>query len=301
VDKRTRVAMPDPDRAEQPGPLEVRQVEEEAGRASEPPGQAFPAPAGGPLEDLQQRMGAKFDDISLLRRALTHRSFSNEHLELAGADNERLEFLGDAILDFLAGAYLFEHYPEMQEGELTSLRAALVRTETLAEFATKLGLGPHILLGRGEEASGGRQRPAILCGAFEALIGALYVDQGLSPARYLFEGLLREKVKQILREAADRDPKSELQELSQMACQCTPRYVTIEEKGPDHAKEFTVEAWIGDRPYGQGTGSSKQKAEQEAASAALNHPEVLKLASVTGLFREQEEEDRSNQTSVPSG
>jgi len=271
VDKRTRVAI---DRAEQPGPLQVRQVEEEAGRALEPSGQAPPAPAGAPLEDLQQRMGAKFDDISLLRRALTHRSFSNEHPELAGADNERLEFLGDA---------------------------ALVRTETLAEFAEKLGLGPHILLGRGEEASGGRQRPAILCGAFEALIGALYVDRGLSPARHLFEGLLREKVKQILREAADRDPKSELQELSQMACQCTPRYVTMEEKGPDHAKEFTVEVWIGDRPYGQGTGSSKQKAEREAASAALNHPEVLRLASVTGLFREQEDEDRSDQTSAPSG
>lgn len=242
------------------------------------------------LEELQRRVGTAFHNPSLLRRALTHRSFSNEHPDLVGMDNERLEFLGDAILDFLAGAYLFEHYPEMQEGELTSLRAALVRTETLAEFAEELDLGRHLLLGRGEEAAGGRRRPAILCGAFEALVGALYVDQGLAAARRLFERLAPEKARQTLKEAGDRDPKSELQELAQMASQLTPRYITTEESGPDHAKRFTVEVWIGDRAYGQGTGPSKQKAAREAARAALGHPEILALARKAQESWEQEDD-----------
>ncbi len=240
------------------------------------------------LEELQARIGVRFEDISLLRRALTHRSFTNEHPELAGMDNERLEFLGDAVLDFLAGSYLFTHYPEMREGELTNLRAAIVRTETLAEFAEGLGLGSFLLLGRGEEASGGRTRPAILCDTFEALVGAIYVDQGLEPARRLFERLAAPKVQAILREARGRDPKTELQELTQMAWQLTPEYRTVAEQGPDHAKEFTVEVWIGGRPFGRGTGPSKQKAAMEAARAALSHPDLLQLAADAQSLAEEE-------------
>ncbi|MGC8837362.1 MAG: ribonuclease III [Anaerolineae bacterium] len=244
------------------------------------------------LEELQARIGVRFEDISLLRRALTHRSFANEHPELEGADNERLEFLGDAVLDFLAGSYLFTHYPEMREGELTNLRAAIVRTETLAEFAQELGLGPFLLLGRGEEASGGRTRPAILCATFEALVGAIYVDQGLEPARALFERLAAPKVEAILREAGVRDPKTELQELTQMAWQLTPEYRTVGEQGPDHAKRFTVEVWIGGRPFGRGTGPSKQKAAMEAAREALRHPELLRLAASAQSFVEEEPHSR---------
>lgn len=244
------------------------------------------------LEELQARIGVRFADISLLRRALTHRSFTNEHPELAGLDNERLEFLGDAVLDFLAGSYLFTHYPEMREGELTNLRAAIVRTETLAEFAAQLGLGPFLLLGRGEEASGGRTRPALLCATFEALVGAIYVDQGLEPARQLFERLAAPKVQAILREAPSRDPKTELQELAQMAWQLTPEYHTVAEQGPDHAKEFTVEVWIGGRPFGRGTGPSKQKAAMEAARAALRHPTLLQLAANAIPLSEEESHRR---------
>ncbi|NLE76653.1 MAG: ribonuclease III, partial [Chloroflexi bacterium] len=199
--------------------------------------------------------------------------------ELAGMDNERLEFLGDAVLDFLAGAYLFAHYPEMQEGDLTSLRAALVRTETLADFAAGLELGEHLRLGRGEERSGGRERPVILCGAFEALVGALYLDQGLPAARELFEHLAAPRLSSILRENADRDPKSQLQELTQQLLQLTPAYLLVEESGPDHAKEFTVEVWVGELPYGRGSGSSKQKATLQAALAALSHPTLLAALS----------------------
>lgn len=239
------------------------------------------------LDELQARIGVRFEDVSLLRRALTHRSFANEHPELEGADNERLEFLGDAVLDFLAGAYLFTHYPEMQEGELTNLRAAIVRTEMLAEFAEELGLGSVLLLGRGEEASGGRTRPAILCGTLEALVGAIYVDQGLEPARRFFEALIAPKVEAILRAAINRDPKSELQELTQMAWQLTPEYRTVAEQGPDHAKEFTVEVWIGGQPYGHGTGPSKQKAAMEAAREALRHPVLVRLAASAHLLEEE--------------
>lgn len=243
------------------------------------------------LEALQARIGVTFEDLSLLRRALTHRSFANEHPELMQADNERLEFLGDAVLDFLAGSYLFFHYPEMREGDLTNLRAALVCTETLAEFARELELGPCLLLGRGEEASGGRDRPAILCGAFEALIGAIYVDQGLEPARRLFERLAAPRVREILRGAGRRDPKTELQELTQMACQLTPEYHTVAERGPDHAKEFTVEVRIGNRAYGRGTGSSKQRAAMRAAQAALRRPDLLRMLS-EALSASEEESDR---------
>ena len=226
------------------------------------------------IEELERILGLEFADKSLLQRALTHRSYLNEHPDFAFEDNERLEFLGDAVLDFLTGEYLYHRFPEMREGPLTSLRSALVRRETLARFARHLGLGSHLMMGHGEADSGGRDRPAILCAAFEALVGALYLDQGLDAVQQLVEPMIEPEVARTLRAHLGKDAKSQLQEIAQGQRQQTPRYATIAEHGPDHAKEFTVQVTIGGKVYGRGTGKSKQRAAQKAAQAAL---EVLKL------------------------
>ena len=222
------------------------------------------------LRRIQDRLGVHFADLSLLQRALTHRSYANEHPEHALEDNERLEFLGDAVLDFVAGEYLYHRFPEMDEGQLTRLRAGLVRTETLARFAQKFGLGRALLLGRGEAESGGRARAKNLCGAFEALIGAMYLDQGLDVVHNLMEPLFTPAVEDILNRAADKDAKSLLQEWSQATLGKTPSYRTVASEGPDHAKRFTVEVVIGGRVYGTGHGHSKQAAAQAAAQQALD-------------------------------
>lgn len=221
------------------------------------------------LAELERTLGVEFEDKSLLQRALVHRSYSNEHPEFPLEDNERLEFLGDSVLDFLAAEYLYNRFPELAEGPLTSLRAALVRRETLASFADSHGLGRHLLMGVGEAATGGRDRPANLCGAFEAVIGALYLDQGLDAVRKLVVPLFQPEVARTLRDHSDRDHKSLLQELAQGLVQLTPRYRTVRASGPDHAKEFTVQVSIGGTIYGQGTGHSKQEAAQQAARSAL--------------------------------
>jgi ribonuclease-3 len=210
-----------------------------------------------------------FRDPSLLERALTHRSYLNEHPGSTLEDNERLEFLGDAVLDFVAGAWLYNRFPEMREGRLTSLRAALVNTDALAGLALRVGLHEHIRLGRGEAVSGGRGRTSLLADAFEALLGALYLDQGLDAVKTYLEQLLPEEVDRILAAESDRDAKSILQEWSQAEFGITPRYRTVAEEGPDHAKLFTVEVYIGDGVAGRGEGLSKQAAAQAAASDAL--------------------------------
>ncbi len=223
------------------------------------------------LEELESNVGFVFQDKSLLTRALTHRSYLNENPDLPYLDNERLEFLGDAILDFVAAEYLYQHFPEMSEGDLTSLRAALVKGESLARFATELGLPPHLLMSRGEDAAGGRSRVPLLAGAFEAMIGALYLDQGLTTARALVERFIVPEGDRIHQQRLDRDAKSLLQEMSQGRLQVTPQYRLVETHGPDHAKEFTVEVVLRDQSYGRGTGRSKQIAEQEAARVALEN------------------------------
>lgn len=218
---------------------------------------------------LEQTLGLVFNDKSLVQRALTHRSYLNEHPEFSFEDNERLEFLGDAVLDFVTGEYLYHRFPELREGPLTSLRSALVRRETLARFARQLDLGRHLLMGYGEAETGGRERPAILCATFEAVVGAIYLDQGLAVVQRFIEPLIGPEVTRILQEHLDKDAKSLLQELAQARLQHTPRYTTIAENGPNHAKEFTVQVTIGGVAYGQGTGRSKQQAAQAAAQAAL--------------------------------
>lgn len=216
--------------------------------------------------DLSQRLGLTFSNLALLTRALTHRSYVNEHPD-SQEDNERLEFLGDAVLDFIVGAWVYNRYPEMREGELTKIRSAIVRNEQLAIFARRLNLGPALRLGRGEFASGGRQRDGLLGSLFEAVIGALYLDGGLEAVQRFVSPLLEEAQEFILEEI--HDPKSHLQEWAQAQKMGTPQYVTIGSSGPDHAKVFEVEVRIQGVVYGLGQGSSKQVAARIAAQTAL--------------------------------
>ncbi len=222
------------------------------------------------LASVEQRLGVRFAHPELLREALTHTSYVNEQPCAFAADNERLEYLGDAVLDFLVGEALYRRYPAAREGLLTSMRAAIVRTDSLARASRRLDLGAHLFLGRGEEASGGRERAANLAAAFEALLGAAYLDQGLDTARRLVLDLLGDAI-QALNASATRDAKSLLQERVQARIHCTPVYRTSAERGPDHAKEFVVEVLVGEDVVGVGTGPSKQVAEQAAAQAALEH------------------------------
>ncbi len=222
------------------------------------------------LASLQDRLGIRFDRPELLRQALTHSSYVNEQPEAFAADNERLEFLGDAVLGLLVGEALFHRYPGAHEGALTSMRAAIVRTDSLARAAHCIHLGDHLFLGRGEEASGGRTRVAILAAAFEAVIGATYLDHGLAETRRLVLDLLGDAI-QALDASVTRDPKSLLQERIQARMHYTPVYRTVAERGPDHAKEFVVEVLVAGQVAGTGVGPNKQAAEQAAAQAALKH------------------------------
>nr|BAL57196.1 ribonuclease III [uncultured prokaryote] len=222
--------------------------------------------------DWSHQVGLTFRDWSLLLRALTHRSYCNEHPEVT-EDNERLEFLGDAVLDFIVGEWVYHHYPELREGELTRLRSALVRNEQLASFARQIDLGAALRLGAGEAASGARQRTSLLGSAFEALIGALYLDAGLETASRFVRPFL-EKTVAALEWTHLLDPKSRLQEWAQAQRLGTPRYVTIAAHGPEHAPLFEVEVYIGDRAYGRGAGPNKQIAALKAAQDALQKIEM---------------------------
>lgn len=221
------------------------------------------------LQDFKTRLGLNFSNLLLLNRALTHRSYLNEHPE-ALEDNERLEFLGDAVLDFLVGAWLYNRFPEMREGELTRLRSALVRTEQLADFASQMDFGRALRLGKGEGQAGGRNRNALLCAVFEAVVGALYLDGGLDSVREFIEPLLEPAAQQILIDHRDQDPKSLLQELIQAQGLNAPIYRTVSTSGPEHMKTFEVEVLINDQVYGRGTGLSKQSAAKAAANQALS-------------------------------
>ncbi len=225
------------------------------------------------LSDLEAALNVSFEDKSLLQRALTHRSYLNENPHLPWLDNERLEFLGDAILGFVTAEHLYHRFPEMKEGDLTSLRAALVRGQTLAEYAQEFNLGEFLLISRGEDAAGGRQRAALLAATFEAVIGALHLDRGFDAARELIVRVIETKTHRIVHERLDRNAKSLLQELSQGRLKLTPMYQIVDARGPDHAREFTVQVRLGERVYGSGTGRNKQSAEQEAARAAIHELE----------------------------
>ena len=221
------------------------------------------------IDQLQEEIGIAFEDQTLLQKALVHRSFLNENPDFALPSNERLEFLGDALLDFVVGEYLFQRFPQMDEGDLTKLRAALIKAGALAEFARSIELGDYIYLSRGEDERGGRSRVGLLSDAFEALVAAIYLDRGLQTVREFLMRFLERETTRVVERGLRGDHKSQLQEWTQRELRVTPVYRTIMERGPDHAKQFTVEVWIGDKAYGQGEGRSKQAAQQHAAQQAL--------------------------------
>lgn len=219
-------------------------------------------------QKLAERLSLPVQDYLLLSRALTHRSYLNEHRE-ALEDNERLEFLGDAVLELLVGAWLYNHFPEMAEGELTKLRSALVRTEQLAAFAREIKLGRAIRLGRGENENGGRDRDSLLCATFEALIGSIYLDAGFGAVQEFVEPMLESHIDEIIKTRMYVDPKSILQEWAQAKSLSPPKYRTISESGPEHEKVFEVEVVINGEIYGVGIGHSKQAAAKKAAEKAI--------------------------------
>jgi ribonuclease-3 len=218
--------------------------------------------------ELSRRLNLPFSKLSLLIRALTHRSYVNEN-PAASEDNERLEFLGDAVLDFVVGAWVYHRFPEMPEGDLTKLRSALVRNDQLAQFARQLDLGHALRLGHGEFMMGGGHRDVQLGSTFEAVIGALYLDAGLGAVEAFVTPLLEAARQSVLTKI--HDPKSQLQEWVQAQKMGAPHYHTISMSGPDHAKIFEVEVVINDHVAGKGSGSSKHTAQQAAASDALKY------------------------------
>lgn len=226
-----------------------------------------------PYQDFaRDTLGYEFENIDLLITAFTHRSYVNEHRKSVSHHNERLEFLGDAVLELVVTDFLFNNYEE-PEGILTSWRASLVRTESIGEAGQKLGYEPLIRMSRGEKQGGDRARQQILANAFEALIGAIYLERGYKDAEIFIQKHISSKLENILTEGSWRDPKSHLQEVMQRTDGVTPRYVVLEEAGPDHDKIFTLAVYSGDRLVSKGTGPSKQSAQQVAAKAALRQYE----------------------------
>ena len=219
-------------------------------------------------EWARQVLGYEFTRIELLVTALTHRSYVNEHRKSVSEHNERLEFLGDAVLELVVTEYLFAKYDE-PEGILTSWRAALVRTESIGEAGDKVGYAPLVRMSRGEKNGGERAHQQILANAFEAVIGAIYLERGYDDAKAFIHEHIISKLDDILRTGSWRDPKSHLQEISQRVDGFTPVYRVLGESGPDHDKVFTLGVFVGDRQMGKGIGPSKQHAQQSAARAAI--------------------------------
>jgi ribonuclease-3 len=221
------------------------------------------------LVALQETLKISFNDLSLLEQALVHSSYLNENPGFAPVSNERLEFLGDAILGFVVAEKLYQDFPDLAEGEMTKLRSVLVRRDTLAHIALAIRLGNYLYLGRGEEASGGRDKLANLAGALEAVVAAVFLDRSLAITREFVLKLLEEELQKVVKQGTVIDYKSQLQELSQSRYRSTPDYRLLEEVGPDHDKKFTVEVRAGDIVLGRGSGKSKKMAETEAARSAL--------------------------------
>jgi len=221
--------------------------------------------------ELQKILGVPFQQQELLTQALTHSSYANENPGVAPASNERLEFLGDSILGLIVAENLYRDFPGMSEGEMTRLRSILVKQETLARVAESIKLGNYLYLGKGEEASGGRDKPANLARALEALIAAVYLDHGSAVTEQLVLEILDAEFLKTLYQGTIIDYKSQLQELLQAKMQQTPVYNLIETQGPDHDKKFTVEVRLGNDVLANGIGRSKKKAETEAARIALEN------------------------------
>ena len=222
------------------------------------------------FKSFEQNIGINFNDAELLRQAFTHRSYLNEHRGETRGHNERLEFLGDAVLELIVTHFLYEKFPEKPEGELTAYRAALVNAVTLSEVAQKLGMNDFLLLSRGESKDVGRARGVLLANTIEALVGAIYLDQGYEQAEEFIKKHLLPKLDGILRDRLWQDPKSALQERAQEAEGITPSYKVLGESGPDHAREFRVGVFLNSTKLAEGEGKSKQEAEAAAAKTALD-------------------------------
>jgi ribonuclease-3 len=217
------------------------------------------------LVTLEANIGVTFDDRATLLRALAHRSWCAENGE--PESNERLEFLGDSVLGLVVTHYVFEHFPELPEGQLSEVRAGVVNAQVLAEVAAELGIGAHMLLGKGEDAAGGRAKQSILADAFEAVVAAVYLDQGFGVARDLVMRCLSDRIADAAAGPGGRDYKTRLQEATAARSLGRPRYV-VRDEGPDHAKHFFAVVYVNDRQYGEGDGRSKKQAEQSAAWVA---------------------------------
>lgn len=223
--------------------------------------------------ELESRLGLSFKDRDLLRQALVHTSYLNENPGIDVGSNERLEFLGDAALGVVVAHQLFSEYPDIDEGQLTELRAHLVRRDTLALAASRFDLGQYLQLGKGEDAAGGRKRPTNLARAYEALVGAIFVDGGLTKVRAFVKRTLAVELAAMRERGTPHDPKSQLQEMVQSRWQTTPSYKLLKTEGPDHARRFTVQVNVNGKALGVGEGRSKQTAEKEAAQEALHNLE----------------------------
>ncbi len=221
------------------------------------------------VSDFAAQIGINFNQPKLLEQAFIHRSYLNEHRDYELEHNERLEFLGDAVLELVVTDYLFGKYPERSEGELTSFRAALVNTVTLSETADALKLIDYLLLSKGEARDNGRARQAILADTFEAVIGAIYLDQGYASARDFIARQLFGKTEEIVKKNLWQDPKSVFQEKAQENMSITPSYQVMKAVGPDHNKRFTIGLYLANELVAEGEGHSKQEAEQEAAQKGL--------------------------------
>jgi len=224
---------------------------------------------GNNIKEFETKLGVTFNDINVLRHAFIHRSYINEHKEVGLEHNERLEFLGDAVLELVVTDFLFKKYPEKTEGELTAYRASLVNTNTLSEASTRLGVNEYLLLSKGESQDEGRARQYILANTFESIVGALYIDQGYDASQKFIADNLFGLIDEIVSKRLWQDSKSLFQEKAQENAGITPQYELIEEKGPDHDREFVIGAYLNKELVAKGKGRAKQEAEQEAAKAAL--------------------------------
>ncbi|WP_235606784.1 ribonuclease III [Syntrophotalea acetylenivorans] len=222
------------------------------------------------MQCLQDNLGYRFSDSSLLIEALTHKSYSNEQRGDLVACNERLEFLGDAVLDLVVSRYMFRCFPAAQEGELTRIRAEVVSEKGLSIVARTLQLGHFLRLGRGEERSGGREKDSLMANALEALLGAVFSDGGFDSACVLVERLFAKSIAEAAQRKHGLDHKTHLQEITQARYAQIPDYVLVSEDGPEHRRHYTVEVRLADKPLGQGQGSTKKKAEQLAALVAIS-------------------------------
>ncbi len=221
------------------------------------------------IQLLEKKIGYSFKRKALLKEALTHKSFAKEQTEDTDCFNERLEFLGDSVLELVITGYLFKTYPQYSEAELSKIKAYAVREATLAEVALKIGIGSYLLCGKGEESSGGKKKPSLLANAFEALLAAIYLDSGLRKASEIILGYLKPKINYLIKKDLLFDFKTSFQELVQRRFGVLPRYSVSREEGPEHMKTFEVSAFVRNDFYGSGSGKSKKEAEQKAAYNGL--------------------------------